>query len=62
MVLKAHSLLHVVDYPEGPMTGVFVPLVPVAQCSMVSKALSHSGSFHQQDFVYLKTASRHGED
>ena len=44
------------------MTGVFVPLVPVAQCSMVSKALSHSGSLHQQDFVDLKTASSRGED
>lgn len=54
-------LLHVVYHPECPVTGSFVSLVPAAQCSVISEALGHSGGFHEQYFIDLKTAGSHGE-
>jgi hypothetical protein len=61
LALETHVFLHAVYYPESPVAGGFMSLVPVAQSSVVSEALGHSGGLHEQDFFDLKTAGIHGE-
>jgi hypothetical protein len=62
LTMEAHVLFHVVNDPKGAPTSCSIWLFFVPDRLVITKTLSHTSSFRDQNFIDLEAACVHGEN